>query len=100
MRRVLRWTGIGIGVLLGLVVLAYLVLHLYAEHLLRERHAIPAVALAVSNTPASIAEGARLARVHGCIDGCHGKDMQGEAMIDDPMIGRIVAPNLTAAAGR
>jgi mono/diheme cytochrome c family protein len=35
---------------------------------------------------------------YGCVD-CHGKDFGGGTMVDDPLIGRILGPNLTTGAG-
>lgn len=35
-----------------------------------------------------------LAAIKGC-NQCHGADLSGKVMEDDPMVGRIVAPNLT-----
>jgi mono/diheme cytochrome c family protein len=40
-------------------------------------------------------EASRLATVHGCTE-CHGADLGGSVLTDDPAFGRIVAPNLTA----
>ena len=33
----------------------------------------------------------------GCFGGCHGKQAEGMVMFNEPMIGRVIAPNLTAA---
>ncbi len=44
--------------------------------------------------PARIENGARLAKVKGCGD-CHGEGLGGKVFIDDPGMGRLVAPNLT-----
>jgi mono/diheme cytochrome c family protein len=35
---------------------------------------------------------------YGCVE-CHGKDFAGGTMVDDPMIGRLLGPNLTTGAG-
>ncbi len=42
----------------------------------------------------SLALGKRLAMVRGCAD-CHGADLGGSVMIDDPALGRLAPPNLT-----
>jgi len=36
----------------------------------------------------------------GCFGGCHGKEVEGSIMFDQPMVGRVVAPNLTASVRR
>jgi len=43
---------------------------------------------------ASLANGARLVRIHACV-GCHGENLGGTVMVDNPIIGRLAAPNLT-----
>lgn len=98
MKRPLRWAGITLGVLAGLLVAAYAVSYVLSEHVLRRSYPIPAVtSLSIPTDPASIAEGRRLATIESCFNGCHGKEAQGATLFDEPIIGRVVAPNLTAA---
>lgn len=35
---------------------------------------------------------------YGCVE-CHGQDFGGGTMVDDPLLGRILGPNITAGAG-
>ena len=97
MKRLLRWTGIALGVLVGFVVVAYAVLYVLSERVMARTYATPKVSISIPTDPESIAEGKRLAIVRGCFNGCHGKDAQGAVMFDDWMVARVVAPNLTAA---
>jgi cytochrome c553 len=98
MRRLLRWIGFALGGLAGLTVVAYAVVYVLSERVLKRTYEVPRVALAVPTDPASILDGQRLATVRGCFTGCHGKEAKGAVMFDEPMIARVVAPNLTAAA--
>lgn len=100
MRRLTRGIGITVGVLIGLAVIGYAVIYALSERILRRTYDVPAVALAVPTDPESIREGRRLATVRGCFNDCHGKEVEGRVMFDDPKIARIVAPNLTAAVRR
>jgi len=100
MTRALRWTGIAVGSLLGLAVLGYAIVYALSERVLRHTYPTPVIALNVPTDPQSIQEGRRLATVHGCVHDCHGKEMEGRVMFDDPKIAHIVAPNLTAAVHR
>lgn len=84
--------------MLGLVVLLVAGIYVVSELKIREAHATPGNPVAVPSDPISIAEGERLARITGCL-GCHGGNLEGKMFIDDPMLARIAAPNLTAAAG-
>jgi len=97
MKRLLRWTGIAVGSLLALIIVAYAIAYIASERILRRTYEVPAVALSVPTDADSIAEGRRLATTRGCFNGCHGKNAEGAVMFDEPMIARIVAPNLTAA---
>ncbi len=97
MKRILRWIGIALGGIAGLGIVAYAIVYVLSERVLRHTYPVPTVAISIPTDPASIAEGRRLATVRGCFGGCHGKQAEGAVMFDQPMIARIVAPNLTAA---
>lgn len=96
MKRLLRWIGIAFGSVAALAVIAYAVVYVLSERILRRTYEVPTVALSIPTDPAAIAEGRRLATIRGCF-GCHGRQLEGTVMFDQPMIGRVVAPNLTAA---
>ncbi len=97
MKRVLRWIGVGLASVAGLVIVAYAVVYVLSERVLRHTYAVPAVAITIPTDPARSSRERRLATVRGCFGGCHGKQAEGMVMFDQPMIGRVVAPNLTAA---
>jgi mono/diheme cytochrome c family protein len=97
MKSYLRWTGIALGSLVGLAIIAYAVLYVLSERVLRHSYEIPAVNISIPTDSGSIIEGQRLATVRGCFAGCHGKGAEGAVLFDEPMIGRVVAPNLTAS---
>jgi cytochrome c553 len=86
--------------LVGLAVLAVVAagaVFTLSERELARTHEVPAVTISIPTDAASIDEGRRLATVRGCFGGCHGKQAEGRVMFDDPMIARVVAPNLPAA---
>jgi mono/diheme cytochrome c family protein len=97
-RRLLRWIGYTLAGLAGLAVVAYVAVFVLSERVLRRTYDLPRVAVSVPTDAASIREGQRLATVRGCYTGCHGQAGKGAVMFDVPMIARVVAPNLTAAA--
>src|SRR5437764_4018783 len=93
-RTILRWTGRVAAVALGLVLLAGAAV--YGRSSSRQSHTF-----AVADHPitpradsASLANGARLVRIHACV-GCHGENLGGTVMVDNPVIGRLAAPNIT-----
>jgi mono/diheme cytochrome c family protein len=97
MKRLLRWTGIALASLLALGIVAYAIAYVASERILRRTYEVPAVAIAIPTDTESITEGRRLATIRGCVNGCHGKNAEGVVMFDEPMIARVVAPNLTAS---
>jgi len=96
MKRLLRWVAMTLGSLAAFGIVAYVVVYVLSERGLRRTYEVPAVAISIPTDTASIVEGQRLATIRGCFGGCHGKQVEGVVMIDEPMIGRVVAPNLTA----
>jgi len=91
--------GLRIVVLLivGLVVVAYGVLHFASERVLKQTYDAPLLAFAVEDDDSTLAEGERLARITGCI-GCHGQAMEGRVFMDERWLARIVAPDLRRTA--
>ncbi|HEY5309954.1 MAG TPA: c-type cytochrome [Casimicrobiaceae bacterium] len=97
MKRLVRWTGVALGSMVALCIVAYIVVYFLSERVLQRRYDIPAVSLSIPTDAASISEGERLATIRGCFHGCHGKQTEGAVLFDEPVIARLVAPNLTAA---
>jgi mono/diheme cytochrome c family protein len=93
---VLRWAGIGAVVIMLLALAGAFGVYVASERVLRRTYDVPLIAVALPTDPADIAEGERLARLRGCFGGCHGRTLEGELFVDDPMIARLAAPNLTA----
>lgn len=54
--------------------------------------------IAIPDDSASIAAGGHLYRIKGCGE-CHGADLGGKVVFDDPPLGRIFAGNLTSGKG-
>ena len=97
MKRLWRWTGIVLAGMTALAIVGYAIVYVLSERVLHRTYAIPPVAISIPADAASITEGRRLATIRGCYGGCHGKVAEGVVMFDEPMIGTVVAPNLTAA---
>jgi len=102
MKRVLRIAGISAGVLIATIAVFYF----YADsHLKAEMARTYAVSdLSISNevSTASLALGERIVRVRSGCAHCHGQDLSGKVIIDDPAIGKVFSSNLTpfALAGK
>ena len=97
MKRFTRWTVVVLSSLVALIVVAYAVVHVLSERIMRRTYDVQGTAVSIPTDAESIAEGRRLASLRGCFNDCHGKNAEGAVMFDEPMIARIVAPNLTVA---
>ena len=100
MKGLLRWIAIALGALVALGIVALGAVYVLSERILRRTYEVPAAAVSIPTDPAAITEGHRLATIHGCFGDCHGRHGEGRVMFDQPMIARIVAPNLTSAVRR
>ena len=95
-RRVLKCMAIALGAVVALALLAVVTVYVMSARILARTYDVPASAVAVPTDSASMAEGARLARLRGCF-GCHMENLGGGLFVDDPMLARLAAPNLTRA---
>jgi mono/diheme cytochrome c family protein len=94
-RIVLRWTARVVGALVALLVVGVGAVYGVSASRISRTYAVRAHPIPVSSEPAVIEHGRRLAAIKGCTE-CHGANMAGHMMIDDPMFGRIATANLTA----
>jgi mono/diheme cytochrome c family protein len=98
MRKFLKWLGIGLVVLVGLVVTAALVLYFMGRSTLNKTRTVTPLAVSIPNDEASLDRGEHMVDVN-CTS-CHGADLAGDVLLDDPMIGTIYTPNITGLADR
>jgi cytochrome c553 len=96
--RVARIAGYGVGALAVLGVVGYGMAFTISDRKLAETHDVAVAPLSIPDGADAIAWGGHLVRsVAGCRD-CHGADLAGTVMGDDPVV-RLVAPNLTPGRG-
>ncbi len=97
MKKVLKWIGIVLGVLFLLVVIFAGTMFFIGSSKLTKTYAVQPVEVVISEDADSIERGAYLFAA-SCA-GCHGDDLGGKAILDDPAIGYLPAPNLTVGQG-
>jgi mono/diheme cytochrome c family protein len=97
MRGIVRWLRVGLFSVTLLLIVASAVIYLLSERILRRTYAEPQVDIAVPRDSQSIIEGRRLSMVRGCSGDCHGMEIEGGVFIDNVLVARLVAPNLTVA---
>jgi cytochrome c553 len=96
MKRVLKWIGIVVAGLLGLILLLAVSAYTVSASRLNRTYEVTAdFTLNVPTDPESIAAGEKLAATYLCGD-CHGANLAGQLFVDDPAFGQVYSANLTA----
>lgn len=89
--------GMILGALLLLVLLGYgLVIHQVQIHLTKI-YEVPAINLPAVKA-SDIALGQRIVNIRAACIQCHGNDLSGVKIIDQPLLGQLYGPNITPAA--
>ncbi len=97
MRKVLKWIGIVLGGLIGVIVLALAGLLVSTELRFSRVHAVTAEPVAIPSDAASLAIGKRWVEIH--CQSCHGADLGGGEFFKDDALGYEDAANLTKGKG-
>ena len=98
MKRLLKWLGIGLACLLGILLLSGAVVYGLTEKRLRKSYAVDPQPVSIPTDAAGIARGKRVATIRGCVE-CHTPTLGGQVFIDEPPIGLLYASNLTRGRG-
>jgi mono/diheme cytochrome c family protein len=93
-----KWLGYGLLVLLGVALTAYGYAAWNVSQRLDKVYPTHVPSIRVPGDSAAVARGAHLYVVHACRD-CHGADLAGRVMLDNPLMGRLVSRNLTRGKG-
>jgi mono/diheme cytochrome c family protein len=97
MKKVLKWIVIVIGGLVAVVAVAAIGLSFSATTRLNKTYTVQPAPLVISEDAAAIERGAYI--YNTTCAGCHGDNLAGTPFFNDPALGSIPAPNLTAGAG-
>jgi len=100
MKRVLKYIGIFLGVVLAVIVVLAIIVFFLSNSELNKTVEVEAASVEIPEPDDDIlARGEYLARhVALCVE-CHGPTLAGDAMIDEPPFGTLNAPNLTSGEG-
>lgn len=123
MKKALKWVGIGLAVLMGLLAVGLGVVYFKTEARLNKVYELPKETVAIPADAASIARGKHIYQFRGC-QACHGGTdeynplllqsqadgslphdiqdidrLQGNVYMDDPAVGKVIASNLTSGQG-
>lgn len=98
--KILKWIGITIGVVLILLVVAATVLFLISKQHENEIYKIDVAAIdyQFDDEAEMLSWGQHVATIRGCVE-CHGDNLGGDIFLEDPVVGVLVATNLTTVQG-
>jgi cytochrome c553 len=98
LKKILKWIGIVLGGLLGLLVLAFVVLYSVGTAEINKKYKVPVESVSIPTDPESIQRGEHLATIHICTS-CHTESLSGELSFTLPGMVSIPSPNLTSGIG-
>ncbi|MDH4246392.1 MAG: cytochrome c [Deltaproteobacteria bacterium] len=98
MKRVLKWLGGLLGTLVIVLITALAIIYTLTNNRMSKHYAVTVQSPPVLSGPQVLAEGERLYISRGCVD-CHAKNLAGQTVVDDPIIGRFSGANLTKGQG-
>jgi mono/diheme cytochrome c family protein len=97
MSQFLKWLGIAFGVFIGLTVLAAAALYVKGSRRVSRTYSIEPETVAIAADPATLEAGKRWATLY-CAE-CHGDDLGGQTVFDEPAVGTLNTANLTTGRG-
>jgi len=97
-KKVLKWVTIVIGAIIGLIVVALAAVYVISGIRIGKSYDdVAAEAIVLPAGAEVIARGKHLVEI-SCTD-CHGEDLGGEAMVEDPILAYLYGSNLTSGEG-
>jgi cytochrome c553 len=94
MKRFFKWIGIILAGLIILLVGAGVILGLMGGNQMNQTRNVRVEGLIISDDRASVARGKHLTQVAFCTE-CHGRDLSGRVLFDEPYIGIVHSSNIT-----
>lgn len=98
MRKILKWIGIALGSLIGLLAITLIVLNFVGGAKANKIYEIADETVTIPTDEAAILRGQHLATIYTCTQ-CHTENLGGELSFEVPGMVSIPTPNLTSGAG-
>ena len=98
LKKIAKGIGILIGSLIAIILAVLLFSYLHLRYRINKEYAVAAEDIEIKYDSATLVMGGRLAGTRACKE-CHGQDLGGSELIDDPLVGRFVTRNLTKGKG-
>ncbi len=94
----IKWIIGIVGGLLTLIIFFLILVYLITENRMNRSYSLPEHSVAIEADSQTVAYGRRLSVVRGCTD-CHGENLAGRLMIDEPAVVKLYTSNLTQGKG-
>lgn len=98
LRKILKWTGGIIAVLITGLLITYFMMHIMVKSKRDKLYSVEVRMFEIPADSATIAAGAHIYATRGCAD-CHGANLAGKKFLDEGPIGTIYGTNLTRGKG-
>ena len=98
MKTIIKWFFILLAAIIGLALVAIISLYFYTETQFNQQYEIEKDEIGLIAENSGESDGFDRLLIAFCQE-CHGSNMAGQVMEEDPLIGIIVAPNLTSGEG-
>jgi mono/diheme cytochrome c family protein len=99
LKTIVKRAAIGAGVVVLLLALVSAGIYAASAPRFTRTYTVSTAAPPARTDSAAVARGRHLATAIGKCGDCHGEDLGGGVLVDDPLLGRLAAPNLTVGAG-
>ncbi len=90
LKKALKWAGIALGGLGGVVVIAFVVLYLVGGGRINKTYDIPVAAVAARTDAASVERGKHFVEAIGLCQECHGENLAGDVLEDSFLFGELM----------
>ena len=98
MKKALKLVGYVLATVVALVALALISVYLLSNRKLNKSYPVSVQPVVIPTGSEALGRGQLIAATRGCAD-CHGADLAGATIIDNPAMGRLSGPNLTRGRG-
>ena len=99
MKRAMKWLGLGLAGLAGVIALAMAVVYVVSSRRISKVYTFNDPPLAVPADSASIAAGQHFVQAIAKCASCHGDDLAGKVVVDDAIMGHLYSANITRGRG-
>jgi len=97
-KKILKWLLVTFGSIVGIALIGAGVVYVLIGNDLARTFEYAGTSLALPDDQVALEEGERLARLRGCMGGCHGATVNGGVFFEAPDGTRVVAPDLGVVA--